>query len=138
MSSSVVFAPLSNSPPQSLEEKLPPNEIELLPGAALTELPNPGLYAGTMIPASTRLQNMIKNCKRTIVCPGVYDGLSARTALEVGFEALYMVSFDDALHTSDQPQTKIYHRLVQAPLPLASAWLISLLPRSQTCAPTPR
>jgi hypothetical protein len=96
MSTSVVFAPLSNSPPQTLEEKLLPNEIELLPEAALTEQLNPGLYVGTMIPASTRLQNMIKNCKRTIVCPGVYDGLSARTALEVGFEALYMVSSDIA------------------------------------------
>lgn len=42
------------------------------------------------VPASTRLQNMLKNTNDLIVCPGVYDGLSARTALEVGFDALYM------------------------------------------------
>lgn len=28
-----------------------------------------------------------------IVCPGVYDGFSARIALEVGFDALYMVRY---------------------------------------------
>jgi hypothetical protein len=53
---------------------------------------NPGLYKGTLIPASTRLQNLIKTHPGVIVCPGVYDGLSARIALEVGFESLYMVS----------------------------------------------
>lgn len=51
---------------------------------------NPGLYKGTLIPASTRLQNLIKTHPGVIVCPGVYDGLSARIALEVGFESLYM------------------------------------------------
>jgi hypothetical protein len=101
MSSSVVFAPLSNSPPLSVKEQLLPNEIgqlDQLPEAAVPSGPNPGLYHGTLIPASTRLQNMIKNTKRTIVCPGVYDGLSARTALEVGFEALYMVRLDFSVH----------------------------------------
>ncbi|KAL9051697.1 MAG: hypothetical protein Q9162_005847 [Coniocarpon cinnabarinum] len=44
----------------------------------------------TYLPASTRLQNMLKDTTKLIVCPGVYDGLSARTALEVGFDALYM------------------------------------------------
>lgn len=40
--------------------------------------------------ASTRLRQMIKTSPRIIVCPGVYDGLSARVALEVGFKAMYM------------------------------------------------
>lgn len=40
--------------------------------------------------ASTRLRQMIKTSPRIIVCPGVYDGLSARIALEVGFKAMYM------------------------------------------------
>ena len=40
--------------------------------------------------ASTRLRQMIKSSPRIIVCPGVYDGLSARIALEVGFKAMYM------------------------------------------------
>ena len=41
-------------------------------------------------PASTRLRHMIKNLDHTLVCPGVYDGLSARIALSVGFEGMYM------------------------------------------------
>lgn len=41
-------------------------------------------------PSSTRLRHMIKNNDHILVCPGVYDGLSARIALSVGFEGLYM------------------------------------------------
>ena len=40
---------------------------------------------------STKLQRLIKEPTGLIVCPGVYDGLSARVALQVGFRALYMV-----------------------------------------------
>lgn len=46
---------------------------------------------GTTLPASTRLRKMIFETSNLIVCPGVYDGLSARTAMEVGFDGLYMV-----------------------------------------------
>lgn len=49
------------------------------------------MATGTKLPASTRLQKMIKETNELIVCPGVYDGLSARTAIEVGFDSLYMV-----------------------------------------------
>ena len=49
------------------------------------------IVPGTKLPASTRLQKMIKETNELIVCPGVYDGLSARTAIEVGFDSLYMV-----------------------------------------------
>jgi hypothetical protein len=41
---------------------------------------------------ATKLRKMIFETNELIVCPGVYDGLSARTALEVGFSAMYMVS----------------------------------------------
>ena len=44
----------------------------------------------TYLRASTRLRQMIKSSPSIIVCPGVYDGLSARIALEVGFKAMYM------------------------------------------------
>lgn len=40
---------------------------------------------------ATKLRKMIFETNELIVCPGVYDGLSARTALEVGFHAMYMV-----------------------------------------------
>ena len=42
--------------------------------------------------AATKLRARLKDPHAPIlVCPGVYDGFSARIALEVGFEALYMV-----------------------------------------------
>lgn len=41
---------------------------------------------------ATRLREQIASTKAIIIAPGVYDGVSARTALEVGFDCLYMVS----------------------------------------------
>ena len=35
--------------------------------------------------------------KGPIVAPGVYDGISARTALDVGFDALYMTGMPRGL-----------------------------------------
>lgn len=45
------------------------------------------------IPASsaTRLKRRLEDTKDLIVCPGVYDGFSARIALSVGCDAMYMV-----------------------------------------------
>lgn len=40
---------------------------------------------------ATRLRRMLETGTGLVVCPGVYDGLSARIALDVGFDALYMV-----------------------------------------------
>ncbi|KAI4148766.1 MAG: hypothetical protein LQ340_004944 [Diploschistes diacapsis] len=39
---------------------------------------------------AAKLKRMLENGNELIVCPGVYDGLSARAAMEVGFDALYM------------------------------------------------
>jgi hypothetical protein len=39
-----------------------------------------------------KFRKMLFETKELIVCPGVYDGLSARTAIELGFHAMYMVS----------------------------------------------
>lgn len=49
--------------------------------------------ATTDEPASgaTKLRRLLFESNELIVCPGVYDGLSARTALELGFSGLYMV-----------------------------------------------
>lgn len=38
-----------------------------------------------------KLRRMIEDTNELVVCPGVYDGLSARTAIELGFNAMYMV-----------------------------------------------
>ncbi|KAJ5190350.1 Pyruvate/Phosphoenolpyruvate kinase [Penicillium cinerascens] len=41
-------------------------------------------------PAASKLRRMLKETNELIVCPGVYDGLSARIAMSVGFKGLYM------------------------------------------------
>ena len=41
--------------------------------------------------AATKLRRMIEDEKGILMCPGVYDGISARIALSVGFDCLYMV-----------------------------------------------
>src|SRR5258707_522464 len=51
-----------------------------------------------------RLRNLLADPDKIIVAPGVYDGFSARIALEVGFECLYMVSrIPPAITTSSLP-----------------------------------
>lgn len=42
-----------------------------------------------------KLRYILENTDELIVCPGVYDGLSARTAIELGFKAMYMVRLDN-------------------------------------------
>lgn len=39
---------------------------------------------------ASKLRRMLKETDDLIVCPGVYDGLSARVAMQVGFKAMYM------------------------------------------------
>jgi len=46
---------------------------------------------GPLSPA-TRLRRLINSPNELLVCPGVYDGFSARIALQTGFDALYIVS----------------------------------------------
>jgi hypothetical protein len=41
---------------------------------------------------ATVLRRLFEDPNGFILAPGVYDGLSARVALEVGFTALYMVT----------------------------------------------
>ncbi|KAJ5413756.1 Isocitrate lyase [Penicillium cosmopolitanum] len=49
--------------------------------------PSVSLY---VIPAASKLRRMLKDSKDLIICPGVYDGLSARIAMELGFKSMYM------------------------------------------------
>ena len=41
--------------------------------------------------AATKLRQKLEQSTDLIVAPGVYDGFSARIALQVGFDCLYMV-----------------------------------------------
>lgn len=44
------------------------------------------------VTAVQKLRAMLADPKKLIVCPGVYDGYTARIALSEGAEILYMVS----------------------------------------------
>jgi 2-methylisocitrate lyase-like PEP mutase family enzyme len=48
-----------------------------------------------MAPAQTKgaakLREYLANPDKIVIAPGVHDGLTARMALSVGFDALYMV-----------------------------------------------
>lgn len=41
--------------------------------------------------AATKLRHIVEHPNAFLVCPGVHDGFSARIALQVGFDGLYMV-----------------------------------------------
>lgn len=43
------------------------------------------------LPAATKLRRIVEDPNAFLMCPGVYDGYSARIALQVGFDGLYMV-----------------------------------------------
>ena len=49
--------------------------------------------------AVTRLRQLLADESKIIVCPGVYDGFTARIALREGFDALYMVGTTLLQHT---------------------------------------
>lgn len=87
-----------------------------------------------VLPA-TQLKRHLEDTKDLIVCPGVYDGFSARIALSVGFDALYMVS---KISTSSNKHTDTtFSRQVRAPQLLVSASPTSESHNLATCALTP-
>lgn len=65
------------------------------------------------IPRSTKLRRMLTEANEMIVCPGVYDGLSARIAMQLDFKALYMVGPFEFLHCNVTRIKTLYCRLVQ-------------------------
>lgn len=67
--------------------------IEIIPSppSTPTKEVSPKLYREEFLSSATRLKKRIEETDELIVCPGVYDGFSARIALHVGFTALYMV-----------------------------------------------
>lgn len=46
---------------------------------------------GSRVTAVQKLRNLLADEEKLIVCPGVYDGYTARIALQEGAECLYMV-----------------------------------------------
>lgn len=68
--------------------------VELLPAEKVEKPLGLGDIASSILEPTSgakKLRKMLLETKELIVCPGVYDGLSARTAIELGFNAMYMV-----------------------------------------------
>jgi hypothetical protein len=61
--------------------------------------------------AATKLRRFLEQSNKILFCPGVYDGFSARIALSVGFDALYMVIYQPP----SRFQLLTFCRLEQAP-----------------------
>lgn len=64
---------------------------------------------------AAKLRKMLNETNDLIVCPGVYDGLSARIALSLGFEAMYMVR--DVQHPKFSVSATNWYRPVLERLP---------------------
>ena len=56
-------------------------------------LPSNGTSGNLNMTAVQKLRAMLADPDKFITCPGVYDGFTARIALQEGVECLYMVSF---------------------------------------------
>lgn len=81
-----------------------------------------------------RLRELLADKDKFISCPGIYDGFTARIALEEGVDCLYMVSFGSGLKFHHLYLEKLgvrdnfwnscshFRRLVQELPCLASAW----------------
>jgi hypothetical protein len=56
--------------------------------------------AGLKPPQTTasKLRELLANENDIVVCPGVYDGFTARLALNAGFKILYMVCYHYKLY----------------------------------------
>ncbi|KAJ7621301.1 carboxyphosphonoenolpyruvate mutase [Roridomyces roridus] len=57
--------------------------------------------------ASTRLRELLARENEILVLPGVYDGISARIALNEGFDALYMTGAGTSASVLGQPDLAI-------------------------------
>lgn len=77
------------------------------PNANWLQLNSPTTAVDLPASGATKLRKMIFDTKELIVCPGVFDGLSARTALEVGFDALYMTGAGTTASRLGQPDLAI-------------------------------
>nr|POE99412.1 2,3-dimethylmalate lyase [Quercus suber] len=70
-------------------------------------LHEPEFQPQTQLRASTKLRQILTSTSKLIVCPGVYDGLSARLALDVGFDAMYMTGAGTTASRLGQPDLGI-------------------------------
>ncbi|KAK7956013.1 Isocitrate lyase/phosphorylmutase [Apiospora aurea] len=94
---------------ESYAVQLPPSLSSGATSPSESWLPLNHVAASVNKPSSgaTKLRKMIFDTKELIVCPGVYDGLSARTAIELGFDAMYMTGAGTTASRLGQPDLAI-------------------------------
>ncbi|KAI1402830.1 oxaloacetate Acetylhydrolase [Hypoxylon fuscum] len=84
--------------------------VELLPAEKVEKPLGLGDIASSILEPTSgakKLRKMLLETKELIVCPGVYDGLSARTAIELGFNAMYMTGAGTTASRIGQPDLAI-------------------------------
>ncbi|KAI1455103.1 oxaloacetate Acetylhydrolase [Annulohypoxylon moriforme] len=103
----VVAVPEVITPPEVATIELPSSDDSL--EKTETSLQLSDIVSGVIEPASgaKKLRKMLLETNELIVCPGVYDGLSARTAMELGFNAMYMTGAGTTASRIGQPDLAI-------------------------------
>ena len=77
-------------------------------------------------PAAAILRQMLADPDKLVLCPGVYDGFTARMALTAGFDCLYMTGAGTAASVLGQPDLAI----ITLPEMAGNAGMIASLDRN--------
>ncbi|KAI3337733.1 putative carboxyphosphonoenolpyruvate phosphonomutase [Ustulina deusta] len=91
-------------PPPVLAEK---KEVTATPPAKWLKLNDVVPSVNEPTSGAKKLRKMLFETEELIICPGVYDGLSARTAIELGFNAMYMTGAGTTASRLGQPDLAI-------------------------------
>lgn len=83
------------SPPLSIPDSSSPSigsPTQMILKWQTNGLPTEAIFSMNAATPGSRLRELINNSPEILVCPGVYDGISARAAINLGFKGMYMVS----------------------------------------------
>jgi hypothetical protein len=116
------------------------NQMPTMANAEMTESAKAASgHATVPVSAATKLRKLIETTDDIIVAPGVYDGLSARIALSVGFDCLYMVRIQPLVRLGGVGRRGLTtSRPAPGRVPRGSGSRISGWRPWTTCAATPR
>ncbi|KAK5706022.1 hypothetical protein LTR97_001008 [Elasticomyces elasticus] len=84
---------------------------------------------------ATRLREMLNSNDGIVTCPGVYDGLTARIALNAGFKCLYMTGAGTAISRLGMPDlgiTTLQDMVTNAGMIASLDWTVPLIADADT------
>ncbi|KAI0475297.1 oxaloacetate Acetylhydrolase [Xylariaceae sp. FL0804] len=114
-----VLEPVNPQPPTEITELINSDNdssMEVKPAVEPPADPQPAAWPSLShvvshvqepMSGAKKLRKMLCETNELIVCPGVYDGLSARTAIELGFNAMYMTGAGTTASRLGQPDLAI-------------------------------